>query len=218
MEKSILVCVSYGKNAEKLIQKGKYLADKIGVACYVLSIENKEYDSKDFTMAEHKKFFEDLASQYQCEFLWKTKGSKRISDIIAKTAEEFKISQVVMGQPPISKWEVITKGSIIHELLHCLVDVDLHIVAMKKENVQNEEELFQRGINAYIVASGEQYELVTDRPNEFLLEGIYFQSVATEFTNGVFKSQKNGKEILVRIHDGKADYAHLGLLKEEEEK
>ncbi|WP_413379865.1 hypothetical protein [Alkalihalobacillus sp. 1P02AB] len=213
MQGSILVCVSYGKNAEKLIKKGKKLASLYDVPCYVLSIENREYDSKDFTVAEHKKFFEQLATQYECQFIWKTKGQKRIADIITATTKEFNITQLVMGQPPISKWEVLTKGSLIHELLHHLIDVDLHIVSMKKEHIQTEEEMYQRGVTAYIVKENEEYELLLDKCEDYLIKGIYFQAVASEFTNGVFKAELKGKEAIIRIHDGKADFVQVDLLK-----
>ncbi|KMK77021.1 hypothetical protein [Alkalihalobacillus pseudalcaliphilus] len=214
MQGAVLVCVSYGKNAEALIKKGKFIAELYKQSCYVLSIENKEYDSKDFTMAEHKKFFEQLANKYQCDFIWKIKGSKRISDIIAKTVDEKNINHVVIGQPPLTKWEVLTKGSIIHELLHILEDVDLQIVSMKREQNEDAEEQFQRGVTGYLVKENDKYELVLDHCEEYVVKGIYFQAVATEFTNGVFKCDLKGKEAIIRIQDSKAELVQLDLNKE----
>ncbi|KGA97874.1 hypothetical protein BALCAV_0207505 [Alkalihalobacillus alcalophilus ATCC 27647 = CGMCC 1.3604] len=118
-----------------------------------------------------------------------------------------------MGQPPISKWEVLTKGSLIHELLHHLTDVDLHIISMKKEQLQTEEEMYQRGVTAYIVKENGEYELLLDKCENYLIKGIYFQAVATEFTNGVFKAELKGKETIIRIHDGKADLVQVDLVK-----
>ena len=90
------------------------------------------------------------------EFIIKDNEKRPISKVIAEVAREKHITQIVLGQTAQSRWEQMTKGSIINTLLREIPFVDLHIISVlvllkiKKVNLR-------KGVRAYLVKENEQY-------------------------------------------------------------
>ncbi|HEY7294504.1 MAG TPA: universal stress protein, partial [Dehalococcoidia bacterium] len=54
-------------------------------------------------------------------------------DAIAEYVREHRITQVIIGQSQRSRWHELLHGSLVQRLLRRLPDIDLHVVAQRKD-------------------------------------------------------------------------------------
>ncbi|MFE8702284.1 histidine kinase [Cytobacillus sp. FJAT-54145] len=206
---NILVCVSHPNHAERLIQRGRLLAEAFGGSCLVLSVhKNHMDDDLDFNQLQTKLMFQTLAEKYDVKMLSKCSEGKKVSIVIADTAKEENITQIVIGQAVQSKLELVMKQSIINELFQQLEGVDVHVVEVNRE-VHNQSEFCDRGINSQIVKKDSEYYLVFDDTQEEGLDGIFFRELSTNFSNGFFVIQKENEHQVVRVRNGVVQLSDL---------
>ena len=67
-----------------------------------------------------------------------------LSKVIAEVAREKHITQIVLGQTAQSRWEQMTKGSLLTLLLQEIPFVDLHIISVSR-SVSDQEGQFEKG-------------------------------------------------------------------------
>lgn len=200
----ILVCVSNMYFAEKLIKRGKTTAKAFQTTCQVLNIEMKSYDEYDFDFQESQTILKKLCAENESSLHIKVKGTKRISEVIAEFVKENEITQIIIGQPSMSKWQVFTGVHLIQQLFNQLEGVDVHIVEVHKEKPTSAEYGYEKGYNAYLAKTLDGGYLVsTERTKETTYVGIFYKELATDFSNGIFKVKHNNKEILVHVLEGK---------------
>ena len=85
---------------------------------------------------EHALLAEDLGA----EVIRRT--SNDIAGALARIAEERHITQIVLGQPAHSRWEVFLLGSVTNRVLRLNSDVDIHLVPLhRKESKEHTREL-----------------------------------------------------------------------------
>ena len=78
------------------------------------------------------------------EFIIKDNEKRPISKVIAEVAREKHVTQIVLGQTAQSRWEQMTKGSIINTLLQEIPFVDLHIISVSR-SLKDQEGQFEKG-------------------------------------------------------------------------
>lgn len=210
MSDHVLVCVRHIRNAKQLIEKGSKLAKAFGGKCYVLKVEVNPFDEFNFTSVQHKEELEKISKEFNAELLLIPSGKKDLADIISETAVKKEIKEIVIGQPVRTKLDIVMKGSLVSDLFVRLDGVDIYIVEIKKEN-SPEEEQYHRGVKGYIIKNENGFELSYDDKGEVVLEGIYFNSVTTQFTNGIFKTIKGEHSLLLKVHDGKVDINDISI-------
>ncbi len=85
---------------------------------------------------EHALLAEDLGA----EVIRRT--SNDIASALAEITEERHITQIVLGQPAHSRWEVFLLGSVTNRVLRLNSDVDIHLVPLhRKESKEHTREL-----------------------------------------------------------------------------
>lgn len=195
MDESILVCVYYGPNGERLIRRGCQIASMLDCPIYVLTVDPKPFSEFDVEKADYIRHWMQIAEdEYHIkEFILKDNEKRPVTKVIADVAREKHVTQIILGQTAQSRWEEITKGSIINVLLREIPFVDLHIVSVARA-LKNEEGFFEKGIRAYLVKEGDRYRVTFNYTKDVLYEGIFFKELGTDFNNGVFKFIYN-KEI-----------------------
>lgn len=211
MEK-ILVCVSNMEFAEGLIKRGKRIAEAFNTECTVLHIENSHYNEYNYGEYENHTVLKKMCASYDCSFRFITKEKKRVSETISYVAKEQGVTQIVIGQPNVSKWSLLTKGSLVQELFGLLEGIDLHIVEVHKEKAETAEIHYEIGVDAFLVADNGEYRLITEDQASKTFKGIFYKELATDFQNGIFKTYLFDHEVLVRIKDGVVmpmDMCHL---------
>src|SRR5690554_6102958 len=139
MDESILVCVYYGPNGERLIQRGCKIANMLDCPLYILTVDPKPFDELDAEKANYIERWKQLAEQHSADaFILKDNEKKPVHKVIAEIAREKNITQIILGQTAQSRWEQLTKGSIINSLLKEIPFVDLHIISVSRYLKDNE--------------------------------------------------------------------------------
>ncbi len=212
MDESILVCVYYGPNGERLIRRGCKIATMLDCPLYILTIDPMPFDEMDAEKSFYISSWKELAQQHNVEeFIIKDNEKRPVSKVIAEVAREKHITQIVLGQTAQSRWEQMTKGSIINTLLQEIPFVDLHIISVSR-SVRNQEGHFEKGCRAYLVKEKEQYRLQFTHSKAAEYEGIFFKEQGTDFNNGLFKFMKNKQTHYVQvIEDYVNDFTNVDI-------
>ncbi|WP_010677581.1 universal stress protein [Bacillus timonensis] len=201
MDESILVCVYYGPNGERLIQRGCKIAKMLDCPLYILTVDPKPFDDLDPEKVNYIARWKELAEQHSADaFIIKDNEKRPISKVIADVAREKNVTQIILGQTAQSRWEQIAKGSIINSLLKEIPFVDLHIISVARY-LKNTEGQFEKGVRAYLVKEDEHYRLIFKHTKDVLFEGIFFKEFGTDFNNGIFKFMKDQKTLQVQVKE-----------------
>lgn len=218
MDESILVCVYYGPNGERLIQRGCKIANMMDCPLYILTIDPKPFDDMDAEKSHYITKWQQLAELHSADaFILKDNERRPVSKVIADVAREKNITQIILGQTAQSRWEQIAKGSIINSLLREVPFVDLHIISVSR-SLKDEEGHFEKGVRAYLIKDGDHYRLTFKYSNDVEYEGIFFKDLGTDFNNGVFKFMKDKKTLQVQCtEDVIKDFKNVDMAPEFDE-
>ncbi|MFO1442490.1 universal stress protein [Bacillus sp. Bva_UNVM-123] len=201
MDEGILVCVYYGPNGERLIQRGCRLASMLDCPLYILTIDPIPFDELDAEKSDYITRWKQLAEQHSAEaFILMDNEKRPVAKVIAEIAREKHITQIILGQTAQSRWEQLTKGSIINSLLREIPFVDLHIISVSR-SLRDQEGHFEKGVRAYLISEGEHYRLSFNHTKHIKYEGIFFKDQGTDFNNGVFKFMKDNETIQVHVRE-----------------
>ncbi|WP_139996550.1 universal stress protein [Paenibacillus paridis] len=199
---SILVCVYYGPNSERLIKRGCAIANLMKAPLYILTIDPKPFDELDAEKLFYIEQWKEYAHAHTtAQFVMKDNENRPVYKVISEVARDNNITQIILGQTAHSRWEQITKGSIINSLVREIPFVDLHIVSVARY-IRDEEGLYEKGIRAYLIKDGEQYKLSFNHEKQTDYEGIFFKEVDTDFDNGLFRFMKDAATLHVQVIDG----------------
>lgn len=199
MDESILVCVYYGPNGERLIQRGCNIANMLDCPLYILTIDPNPFDELDAEKSYYITRWKQLAEQHNAkEFIIKDNEKRSVAKVIAEVAREKHVTQIILGQTAQSRWEQIAKGSIINSLLREIPFIDLHIVSVSR-SLKGEEGHFEKGVRAYLIKEEGQYRLIFNHTKDIEFEGIFFKELGTDFNNGIFKFMRNKETLQVHV-------------------
>lgn len=205
MDESILVCVYYGPNGERLIQRGCKIANMLDCPLYILTIDPKPFDDLDAEKSFYIERWKQLAEQHNAEeFIIRDNEKRPVTKVIAEIAREKHITQIILGQTAQSRWEQIARGSVINSLLREIPFIDLHIISVAR-SLKDEEGQFEKGVRAYLVKEGDRYRVSFIHTKDVDFEGIFFKEHGTDFNNGIFKFMKNKETLQVHVTD---DFIH----------
>lgn len=197
----IMVCVYYGPNAERLIRRGWIFANALQVPLLILTVDPPKDDEYSQEKEDDIKAWKAIAEELGATFVAEPSGSRKVAQVIADVAKANKITQIIMGQSARTRWEEITKGSVINDILREIEYIDLHIVSVKRD-LEHLEEEFETGVQAFLEPVGSEYRLRLTRSSEADLEGLFFKKLHTDFESGLFKTIVNNKRIMVKVTDG----------------
>lgn len=202
MDESILVCVYYGPNGERLIRRGHKIATMSSCPLYVLTVSRQSEEEFDSSQQEDLLQWQTLSEELEIEkFILKANEDRPIQQVIAEVCNELNITQVIVGQTAQSRWEEITKGSFINQLLRSLPFVDIHVVSVDRE-ILAKDHIYEKAIRAYLVDDEGVYRVYFEVPENFLYEGLFFKEIGTDFDNGRFKFIHENKTYEIEVDDG----------------
>ncbi|MGN7479164.1 histidine kinase [Solibacillus silvestris] len=203
LDESILVCVYYGQNGERLIRRGHKLATLLDCPLYVLTVDSKPLDAFDAEKSGYIEQWKQLTDELEVEqFIIKDNERRPIFKVITEVAMNFNITQIIVGQSAQSRWEEITKGSFLNVLLKEIPFVDFHIVSVKRPSEDELIDIYEKGVRAYLIEENGHYKVAFTCPKIVALEGIFFKEIGTDFDNGIFKFNYNGKILEADVTEG----------------
>ncbi len=128
IQERILVCVSTYPSSIQLLRRGARIASQMNGRLYVLFVAHPhQFLSK--AEALHIETCKRLCEEFEGEFM--RVESEDVVKAIASLAMKNHISQIVLGETQRSRWQLLTKGSIVQRLMRVLPSIDLHIIATK---------------------------------------------------------------------------------------
>lgn len=202
MDESILVCVYYGPNGERLIRRGHKMAKIMDCPLYILTVDPLPFDQFDAEKSTYVERWKEIAEEFGVDqFIIRDNEKRPSAKVIKEVAHEYNITQIIIGQTAQSRWEEITKGSFMNVLLRVISFVDFHVVSVDRAVIDEEDDLFEKGVRAYLVKEQDDYRLEFTLTKEAKYEGIFFKEIGTDFNNGIFKFLSNSKMCQVHIAD-----------------
>lgn len=130
----ILVCVNYRPNAERLIRRGWRIANRLKCQLYILNIPDKPVQDMDEGTHKKLRMIEQLAKDLGAQFHIRALSGKKPAQVIVDFVKEKGITQIILGQSARSRWEEITKGSILNKIMKDTKYVDILVVADQVDN------------------------------------------------------------------------------------
>ncbi len=127
----VLVCVSTYPNSLQLLRRGGRISNYMNAPFYALFIENPD---RFLTKAEslHVETCQRLCQEFNGQFL--RVQNSNIAKAISDVAQEYRITQIVIGESQKSRWQLLFRGSLTQQLVRSLKHVDLHIIATEKSH------------------------------------------------------------------------------------
>ncbi|UJL46241.1 universal stress protein [Virgibacillus sp. NKC19-16] len=203
MDESILVCVYYGPNGERLIKRGHKLAQIVDCPLYVLTVDPLPYDEFDAEKSGYVDRWKELCEELDVdEFIIRDNEKRSSVKAIKEVAHNHNITQIVIGQSPQNRWEEITKGSFVNVLLRQMTFIDIHIVSTDRtlKSANANDTTYEKGVRGFLRQDDDGYRLSFTRSKNNLYEGIFYKEIGTDFNNGVFKFVNNeGKTCQVHV-------------------
>jgi two-component system sensor histidine kinase KdpD len=125
----VLVCISTYPNTIQLLRRGARIANYMHARFYVLFVNEPD---RFLTKAEslHIDTCERLCQEFGGEFIQVREYN--IIKAIVQTAQQYRITQIVMGESQKSRWKIFWKGSLTQQILRMLKNVDIHIISTSK--------------------------------------------------------------------------------------
>jgi two-component system, OmpR family, sensor histidine kinase KdpD len=125
----VLVCISTYPNTVQLLRRGARVANYMHARFYVLYVNEPD---RFLTKAEslHIATCERLCQEFGGEFI--QVRDYNIIKAIAQTAQQYRITQIVMGESQKSRWQIFWKGSLTQQILRLLKNVDIHIISTSR--------------------------------------------------------------------------------------
>ncbi|ANU14331.1 Osmosensitive K+ channel histidine kinase KdpD [Planococcus halocryophilus Or1] len=210
MDESILVCVFYGPNGERLINRGNKLATMLDCPLYILTVDSRSVDEFDAEKVSYIERWRELAEEYDAEeFIVRDNEKRPTAKVIGDVAHDCNITQIVMGQTARSRWEEITKGSFLNLLLREIPFVDLHVVSVARTVKGVEGDEFEKGVRCYLMKDGDSYKVNFTQSKNCQLEGIFFKEIGTDFDNGIFKFMHDNKIYQVEVTEDRIELPEI---------
>jgi len=122
----VLVCISTYPNSLQLLRRGARITAYMHGELYALFVSNSD---RFLTKAEslHVENCERLCKEFNGKFIRITDDD--VSEAIARTAQSFRVTQIVMGESQQSRWQILFKGSLTQKILRKIKNVDIHIMS-----------------------------------------------------------------------------------------
>lgn len=200
MDESILVCVYYGPNGERLIRRGHRLAEMLDCPLYVLTVDKRPYDEFDAEKLTYIEQWKELCEVLGVDrFILKDNETRSSVKAIKEVAHKYNITQVVIGEAPQNRWEEITKGSFVNVLLRELLFIDIHIVAVDRTLKGESNTTYEKGVRGFLEKGQQGYVLRFTKSKNIYYEGVFYKEVGTDFNNGIFKFAYGGKTYDVKV-------------------
>lgn len=125
----VLVCVSTYPNSLQLLRRGARIAGYMHAQLYVMFADDPD---RFLTKTEslHIETCERLCKDFDGTFVRVRDGNPLKA--IVEAAQNYRITQIVMGESQKSRWQILFKGSLTQKILQILKNVDIHIISTNK--------------------------------------------------------------------------------------
>jgi len=201
-QERILVCINYGNNGEKLINRAGSIAQQIRCPLFILVFDALSEDKYKYDKEVDMSYFQEFAHRYHARLIVEKGYPVDITNAIIKVASETEATQIMIGQQVESIWTKLIGGSVINRLLHKVPEADVHVIPKSRAD-ESEEWEFDHGVKGYLLKqSNGSYQLTFEHRKNIEYEGIFFKQLDTDFDTGIFTFYHNKRVLDVPVIDG----------------
>lgn len=214
-DEKIMVGVYYGPNGERLIRRGIRLAQLLQSPLYVITVLNEPVSELDMQQENYLNSWKKLTEEAGGTFIIEVDENDEPAVVIAEVARQQQITQLIIGQSAQSRWQEITRGSIVNDLLEQLGAVDIHIVAVQRMKARLEE-THEDGVEVDVIRTPAGYQIRYETNQPVVTQGVFFKDQHTDFDNGLLKLSINGEYKYLKVFKGnlvdplEGDIQHTG--------
>jgi two-component system sensor histidine kinase KdpD len=125
----IMVAVTGAPGNAAVIRRAARIAARVKAPLVAIHVVSSDGDARD----AHVKELEDLVAAVGGT--WQTVQGDDIADTIFAAAVDQQITQLVLGTSRLTRWQSITRGSVIQKILRLASDndIDVHVIARRDE-------------------------------------------------------------------------------------
>jgi two-component system sensor histidine kinase KdpD len=122
----VMVCMSSAREASRVLRTGARIAGRLGARWYAVYVETpREAPERIKALSRNIKLAEDLGAT-----VVRVRADRPADGLIAFAQREG-ITHVIFGQTARSRWEIVTKGSILNRFLEEVRDAAVQVVPLR---------------------------------------------------------------------------------------
>lgn len=127
----LLVCVSPSPLSERLVRTTRRLSEELNAEWFALYVETSQATSMSEAKRERVSKILQLAEDLGARAHTVTSSSsmESVSQTVMDFARKNNVTKIVAGKPLRPRWQEILRGSLVDQLIHKSVDIDVYVVA-----------------------------------------------------------------------------------------
>jgi two-component system sensor histidine kinase KdpD len=127
----ILVAVTGAPGNAAVIRRAARIAARTKADLIALNVVAGDADARSASTAELEELVKAVGGR------WETLESDNVAKAIFAFATDQQITQIVLGTSRLTRWQSMTRGSVIQQVLRMASDndIDVHVIARRDENI-----------------------------------------------------------------------------------
>ena len=125
----IMVAVTGAPGNASVIRRAARIAARVKAPLVAFHVVSTDAEADDTSIDELQELVRDVGGT------WQTAHGDDVADTIFAAAVEQQITQIVLGTSRLTRWQSITRGSVIQKILRLASDndIDVHVIARRDE-------------------------------------------------------------------------------------
>ena len=125
----IMVAVTGAPGNASVIRRAARIAARVKAPLVAFHVVSTDAEADDASSDELQELVRDVGGT------WQTAHGDDVADTIFAAAVEQQITQIVLGTSRLTRWQSITRGSVIQKILRLASDndIDVHVIARRDE-------------------------------------------------------------------------------------
>ena len=125
----IMVAVTGAPGNASVIRRAARIAARVKAPLVAFHVVSTDAEADDASIDELQELVRDVGGT------WQTAHGDDVADTIFAAAVEQQITQIVLGTSRLTRWQSITRGSVIQKILRLASDndIDVHVIARRDE-------------------------------------------------------------------------------------
>jgi two-component system sensor histidine kinase KdpD len=125
----IMVAITGAHGNASVIRRAARIAARVKAPLVVVHVVGGDADARQASMAELRQVVEAVGAT------WQTLEGDDVASTIFAAAVDQQITQIVLGTSRLTRWQSMTRGSVIQQILRMASDhdVDVHVIARRDE-------------------------------------------------------------------------------------
>ncbi|HKP11090.1 MAG TPA: universal stress protein [Blastocatellia bacterium] len=131
----VMVCVSSGSTAKRLLRAGSRISGRLGAVWYAVYVETPQEEPARIAPENVRQLTENLALAGELGATVVKLKAERAADGLIEFARREGISHVIFGQSARSRWDILLHGSVLNRFLDEVKDAAVQIIPVGRRRI-----------------------------------------------------------------------------------